>query len=238
MPIADRCRAARQEAATDAALVTDWDHVFWAANVLLANVTDQGAFHSATQSMLKQWICATSGIVRFTPKGRAWNPAAPTLGATVNTALLSLMYGQTPSRYLPARMADRFTCFARSQLRYVLGDSGRSLMAGWGTRPPAAVQNRAASCPDAPAPCTREALLAPGGNPHVLTGAVVAFGSFSDALNDVRTANDTRVSVENNAPFAAALAGLNSASGTWSQCLQGFGVFMRDTALCDAVLLQ
>ena len=142
-----QCPAARQEAGTDAALVTDWDHVFWAANVLLANATDQGAFHSATQSMLKQWICATSGIVRFTPKGRAWNPAAPTLGATVNTALLSLMYGQTPSRYLPARMADRFTCFARSQLRYVLGDSGRSLMAGWGTRPPTAVQNRAASCP-------------------------------------------------------------------------------------------
>ena len=129
-----------QEAATDTALVTDWNHVFWASNVLLANVTDQGAFHAATQSMLKQWICATSGRVRFTPKGRAWNAAAPELGSTANTALLSLMYGQTPSRYIPAPMADRFTCFARSQLRYVLGDSGRSLMAGWGTRPPSAVQ--------------------------------------------------------------------------------------------------
>ena len=100
------------------------------------------------------------------------------------------------------------------------------------------VQNRAASCPAPPANCTREQLLAPGGNPHTLTGAVVAFASFSDALNDARTANDTRVSIDNNAPFAAALAGLNSASGTWSQCLQGFGVFMHDTALCDATLLQ
>ena len=227
-----------QEAATDAELVTDWNHAFWAANVLLANATDQGAFHAATQRMLKQWVCATRGRGRFTPRGRAWNAAAPELGATGGTALLALMYGQAPSRYLPPAMADRFTCFARSQLRYVLGDSGRSLMAGWGARPPTAVQNRAASCPDPPANCSRANLLAPGGNPHTLTGAVVAFGSFSDTLNDVRTANDTRVSIDNNAPFAAALAGLNSATGTWSQCLQGFGVFMHDTALCDAALLQ
>lgn len=38
-----------QESAQDADLVTDWDHMFWAANVLLAQATDQGAFHVATQ---------------------------------------------------------------------------------------------------------------------------------------------------------------------------------------------
>jgi hypothetical protein len=40
------------------------------------------------------------------------------------------------------------------QLRYMLGDSGRSLIAGWGKNPPTHIQNRAASCPSPPEPCT------------------------------------------------------------------------------------
>lgn len=40
------------------------------------------------------------------------------------------------------------------QMRYMLGDSGRSLIAGWGKNPPTHIQNRAASCPNPPEPCT------------------------------------------------------------------------------------
>lgn len=40
------------------------------------------------------------------------------------------------------------------QMRYMLGDSGRSLIAGWGKNPPTHIQNRAASCPSAPENCT------------------------------------------------------------------------------------
>jgi len=63
-------------------------------------------------------------------------------------------------------------------------------------------------------------LLNNGGNPHTLTGALVEFPSFSDALSDVRTSNDTRVTIDNNAAAISALAGLNIASGSWDQCLQ------------------
>lgn len=38
-------------------------------------------------------------------------------------------------------------------MRYILGDSGRSLMAGWGKNPPTHIQNRAASCPSPPNVC-------------------------------------------------------------------------------------
>lgn len=48
----------------DADLITDWDNLFWASNVLLANVTGSGAFHQATQSFLKQWVCGTGGTVQ------------------------------------------------------------------------------------------------------------------------------------------------------------------------------
>ena len=54
----------------------------------------------------------------------------------------------------------------------------------------------------------------------MLTGALVEFPSFSDALDDVRTSNDTRVTIDNNAAAISALAGLNEASGSWDQCLQ------------------
>ena len=63
-------------------------------------------------------------------------------------------------------------------------------------------------------------LLSRDGNPHALTGALVEFPSFSDALDDIRTSNDTRVTIDNNAAAISALAGLNEASGSWDQCLQ------------------
>lgn len=219
----------------DAALTFDWDNVFFGANVLLAQLTDEGAFHVAVQDMLKQWICSTTGKVLFTPRGRAWNRAAPTTGGTMNAALLSLIYGQLHSKSVPTDKRDRYTCFARAQTRYLLGDGGRSLVAGVGKRPPVRVQSRLGACPKAPAPCDKvKHLFGPGANPNTLTGAVVEFPSFDDTYADVRASNDSRVSIENNAGFTSVLAGLNQATGTWDQCLQGFGVLTRDKAVCDA----
>ncbi len=52
----------------DAELITDWDNLFWASNVLLANITgdsaSSGSFHQATQAFLKQWVCGSGGVVK------------------------------------------------------------------------------------------------------------------------------------------------------------------------------
>ena len=42
------------EGDSDQNLVTSWNHMWWAANVLLAEATDQGTFHQATQ------VCSTT----------------------------------------------------------------------------------------------------------------------------------------------------------------------------------
>ena len=42
------------ESGPDTHLVADWDHMFYAANVLLANITDEGAFHQYTQVLI--WL--------------------------------------------------------------------------------------------------------------------------------------------------------------------------------------
>lgn len=87
--------------------------------------------------MLKQWICATTGKVLFTPKGRAYNRASPSLGSTANTALLSLIYGQMHSAKVDQAKKDRYTCFARSQVRLPLcipiyrQHASHVLLSGW-----------------------------------------------------------------------------------------------------------
>ena len=54
----------------DTQLLTDWDNLYWASNVLLANLTsaklptESGSFHQATQDFLKKWVCGSGGTVK------------------------------------------------------------------------------------------------------------------------------------------------------------------------------
>lgn len=45
----------------------DWMDQFWAANILLATLTDGGTFHSQAQSFLKFWICGTDRVRHSLP---------------------------------------------------------------------------------------------------------------------------------------------------------------------------
>ncbi len=44
-------------------------------------------------------------------------------------------------------MAHRYSCWARSQIKYILGDCGRSYVVGFGNNPPTHAHHRGASCP-------------------------------------------------------------------------------------------
>ena len=85
-------------------------------------------------------VCGLNSQVTFTPEGRAWNPDGPSTGSTANTALLAAIYGQVKSQYITGAQSDRYICFARGQMRYVLGDKGSSLMVGYGAKFPTHVQ--------------------------------------------------------------------------------------------------
>ena len=77
---------------------------------------------------------------RYTNKGRAYNPYAPSLGDTLNTAFISAVYANIPSSQISSNLQFRLNCWSRSQVRYVLGDAGRSLVSGWGKKAPTHVQ--------------------------------------------------------------------------------------------------
>ena len=90
-------------------------------------------------------VCGLNGQVATTPEGRAWNPVAPKTGDTANAALLAAIYGQLTSPFITAAQSDRYICFARGQMRYMLGDKGQSLMVGYGSKSPTHAQVHAAA---------------------------------------------------------------------------------------------
>lgn len=54
-----------------------------------------------------------------------------------------------------------------------------------------------------------------------------------DNFVDSRTSNLTWVAFEYNAGLAGVAAALNQATRTYDQCLQGFGIFSSEGAICD-----
>jgi endoglucanase len=125
-------------------------------------------------------------------------------------------------------------------MRYVLGDHSPSLVAGMGKRPPTRPADRGASCPvDRKANCTSlNALYTPKANPSVLRGALVSNPRSWDFFEDSRTSNDTMVGIDQNAGLTGAAAALNQATGTYDQCLQGYGLLSHDKLICDGIILN
>lgn len=112
-------------------------------------------------------------------------------------------------RYCPA---DRAACrrFARQQLAYCLGSTGRSFVVGLGRDPPTRPHHRAASCPPPPAACGWDCLHAPGPNPHVLRGALVGGPPAGDGSHrdDRQDYQGNEVALTYNAAYTSALAAL------------------------------
>ena len=82
-------------------------------------------------------------------------------------------------------MAHRYSCWARSQMKYILGDCGRSYVVGFGNSPPTHVHHRGASCPletgglgsNAPT-CDFPNFNLATSNPNILYGALVGGASL------------------------------------------------------------
>jgi len=93
------------------------------------------------------------------------------------------------------------------------------------------LQDKEAAC-SASGTCGIAQLNSTSPNDRTLPGGLVTFALFSDAFVDDRTLNSSRVGIVNNVGFTASAAGMNQASGTWEQCLQGYGEFTKNR-ICD-----
>jgi len=109
---------------------------------------------------------------------------------------------------------DNSVNFAESQINYILGDTGRSYVCGWGQNPPVKPHHRGSSCPSSGVCDWNSGYNNPGPNPQVLNGALVGGPDHNDNYVDDRTNFQTNeVATDYNAGFQSALAGLNKIYG-------------------------
>ena len=44
--------------------MVDWNQVYWASALIMADLTDAGAFHMAIQTFLDEWVCGAGGLIK------------------------------------------------------------------------------------------------------------------------------------------------------------------------------
>ena len=108
---------------------------------------------------------------------------------------------------------DVYTAYADQQIGYMLGDSGRSFVVGFGANYPLQPHHKAAACKSFPAECTWETFNdSSNNNPHQLNGALVGGPRYAnDQYQDDRTDYImNEVTLDYNAGFQSAVAGLKA----------------------------
>jgi len=142
-----------------------------------------------------------------TNKGMVWISSSQwgSLRYAANFAMFAVQ--AVHSGIQPKAMFD----FAEGQINYILGDTGRSYVVGFGKNPPQKAHHRAASCPNRPAPCDWSNKDNPGPNPQIIYGALVGGPDFNDNyVDDRNNFQMTEVTDDYNAGFQTAVAALNS----------------------------
>ena len=213
-----------------------WSETYAAAAVLLAADTG-GPEYSAYLWRFAQAHVGGSWPLSYTPAGLSYRHQWGSLRMATGSATVIAAFGALLAPTDPGT-ARKFSCWARGQVRYALGDTGRSFVAGYGDRPPMRPHHRAASCPpftpgtagrNSPT-CGHEAFVNPGPNPNVLTGALIGGPDAADAFVDARDDYvKCEVALDYQAAFVGALAGV-VASGpgeTWGACLAAFPGALR-----------
>jgi len=197
-------RALSVASTTEVAWAYDWDSKIVAYQLLLF-IAGQTQFRTPVESYLRNWF--PNGNVHYTPRGLAWRSMWGSNRYSANTAFIALVarkHGIFPTEGL---------AFARSQIHYMLGDTGRSFVCGFGVNPPQRPHHASSSCPDRPASCSWNDFGNPGPNPQILYGALVGGPDDNDNYVDDRAdyvANE--VSCDYNSGFQGAVAGLIAAS--------------------------
>jgi len=179
----------------------DWDNKHQGINVILARVLGDAQYKTATQAICDKWI---NGVPR-TPKGLVFINAWGSLRHAANAAFGCLLAADTG-----VGNAASYRAFAKQQIDYMLGSTGRSYVVGFGVNPPQRPHHRSASCQNpAPAPCDWNDYNSPNPNGNVLNGALVGGPDQNDNYSDDRGNFQTNeVAIDYNAGFQSALAGL------------------------------
>ncbi|XP_046610202.1 endoglucanase E-4-like [Neodiprion virginianus] len=169
--------------------------------VIMAQLTEQQEYQNAARA-----FCDFSvRDQKRTAKGLLYIDKFGTLCHAANVAFICLQAADYPA----IGNSEEYRNFARDQIHYILGGTGRSYVVGWGLNPPKQAHHAAASCPDRPAPCGWAEFNRTAPNPQILHGALVSGPDEADRFLDFREDYIyTEVTLDYNAGFTSAVAGL------------------------------
>nr|ANR02619.1 endo-b-1,4-glucanas [Perinereis aibuhitensis] len=177
-----------------------WDAKEAGSLVLLTSFGNNNA-RAQLEDFLQSWF--PGGGITYTPQGLAWRDTWGSLRYAANSAFIALLAAD--QGVLPTQSRN----FARNQINYMLGSTGRSFVVGFGNNPPQRPHHRASSCPDLPANCGWDQASDPAPNPQILNGALVGGPDAQDNYNDDRQDYvSNEVACDYNAGFQGALAGI------------------------------
>lgn len=187
-----------------------WDDVSYGTALLLAEKTGEQTFRERIERHLDYWV---SGIA-YTPKGLAWLDTWGALRYSTTTAYLAAVYADGSA--CPPAKKETYQRFAKKQIDYALGSSGRSFVVGYGENPPKNPHHRTAHG------AYTNNIGEPAETRHILFGALVGGPDSGDGYTDDRNNyTNNEVACDYNAGFTGALAKLYGTYG--GKTLVNFG---------------
>ncbi|WP_201798215.1 glycoside hydrolase family 9 protein [Lachnotalea glycerini] len=178
----------------------NWDDVHYGAELLLAKITDEPIYKKYIEQHLDFWTTGYNGErVTYTPKGLAWLSEWGSLRYATTTAFLASVYADWSG--CSAEKANTYNTFAKQQIDYALGSTGRSYVVGFGTNSPEHPHHRTAHS------SWTNSMANPTSHRHVLYGALVGGpGKNDDYTDDINNYVVNEVACDYNAGFVGALA--------------------------------
>ncbi|ALX08482.1 endoglucanase Cel9W [Acetivibrio thermocellus AD2] len=177
-----------------------WDDVRYGAQLLLARITKKPIYKESMERHLDYWtVGVDNSRIKYTPKGLAWLNNWGSLRYATTTAFLAAVYadweGCSPQK------AKIYNDFAKAQVDYALGSTGRSFVVGFGENWPQHPHHRTAHG------SWYDSMNVPDYHRHVLYGALVGGPGESDNYrDDISDYQCNEVACDYNAGFVGALA--------------------------------
>lgn len=177
-----------------------WDDVRYGTQLLLARITNKPIYKESMERHLDYWtVGVDNSRIKYTPKGLAWLQNWGSLRYATTTAFLAAIYadweGCSPQK------AKIYNDFAKAQVDYALGSTGRSFVVGFGENWPQHPHHRTAHG------SWYDGMNVPDYHRHVLYGALVGGPGESDNYrDDISDYQCNEVACDYNAGFVGALA--------------------------------
>ncbi len=202
-----------------------WDDKSFGTACLISKETGSEKVRHILEKHLDYWVKKAYR----TPGGLVYIDQWGALRYATTTAFVALSYAD--SQNCPAEKAEKYREFAKSQIDYALGSTGRSFVVGYGENSPKNPHHRTAHG------SYTNNIGDPADNRHILYGALVGGPNRDDSYSDDRNNYvNNEVACDYNAGFTGALAKLYAQYG--GQTLKNFGAIEKpdDELYTDATI--